>query len=98
MVATSPSAKTMRPSSNSKTCKLQPLPFPIILEGDIDGVRSNTTGTFRFPGGFEVMMLGDHARVLVALAEPVTLARRSRFSMQESGRIIGVGVVQSTEE
>lgn len=43
-------------------------------------------------------MQGGNMHVSIILPEPVVLARRSHFTIQESGRTVGIGVVKRVKD
>jgi elongation factor Tu len=54
---------------------------------------TDVTGRVGLPGGVEMVMPGDSARLEVELDRPIALEAGSRFAIREGGKTVGSGVV-----
>jgi elongation factor Tu len=54
---------------------------------------TDVTGEVTLPGGVEMVLPGDNARVEVGLDKPIALEAGNRFAVREGGKTVGSGVV-----
>jgi elongation factor Tu len=54
---------------------------------------TNVTGTVGLREGFEMVMPGDNAKLMVELDEPIALEEMSRFAIREGNKTVGAGIV-----
>lgn len=54
---------------------------------------ADVTGECTLPGGVEMIMPGDNAKMNVKLIQPVALEEGQRFAIREGGSTVGAGVI-----
>jgi len=59
---------------------------------------TDVTGVITLPEGIEMVMPGDHVRLVVKLIIPIAIEESLRFAIREGGRTVGAGVVTSVIE
>jgi elongation factor Tu len=59
---------------------------------------TDVTGLVSLPGGVEMVMPGDNARVEVGLDKPIAIETGNRFAIREGGKTVGSGVVTEVGE
>ena len=54
---------------------------------------TDVTGAVTLPEGVDMVLPGDHSRLLVTLEKPVALEAGGRFAVREGGKTVGSGLV-----
>ena len=54
---------------------------------------TDVTGVIELPQGVEMVMPGDDVEMTIELITPIAIENRTKFSIREGGRTVGIGVV-----